>query len=81
MRGAYARDVDPSEHQPGVKPGARRRTPLRVSGEVETAEVSVVGAVTQEFEPPDIVSADPPTAATPASSSPKSSHSSLRSKL
>ena len=42
MKGAYARDVEPSERQPGVKPGARRRTPVRVPGERETADVPSV---------------------------------------
>jgi hypothetical protein len=65
LRSAYARSVEPSEHQPGTRPGTRRRTPVRVPGEVETAEVSAVGPATQDFELPDIVSAGPPTAATP----------------
>ena len=57
--------MEPSEHQPGVRPGAKRRTPVRVPGESETAEVSAVGPATQDFELPDIVSAGPATAATP----------------
>ena len=65
MRSAYARSVEPSEHQPGVRPGTKRRTPVRVPGEMETAEVSAVGPATQDFDLPDIVSAGPPTAATP----------------
>ena len=65
MRGAYARDVEPSEHQPGVKPGARRRTPVRVPGELDTAEVPTVGPDTASLDLPDIVSAGPKTEATP----------------
>jgi hypothetical protein len=65
LRGAYARDVDPSEHQPGVKPSARRRTPVRVPGERETAEVPTVGHDTASPDLPDIVSAGPKTEATP----------------
>ena len=65
MRGAYARDVEPSEHQPGVKPGARRRTPVRVPGELDTAEVPTVGPDTASLDLPDIVSAGPKAEATP----------------
>ena len=57
--------MEPSEHRPGVRPGTKRRTPVRVPGETETAEVSAVGPTTQDFDLPDIVSAGPPTAATP----------------
>jgi len=64
LRGAYARDVEPSEHQPGVKPGARRRTPVRVPGELDTAEVPTVGPDTASLDLPDIVSAGK-TEATP----------------
>ena len=48
-----------------MRPGTKRRTPVRVPGEVETAEVSAVGPATQDFQVPDIVSASPATAATP----------------
>ena len=65
MRGAYARDVEPSEHQPGVKPGVRRRTPVRVPGERDTAEVPTVGPDTPSLDLPDIVPAGPKTEATP----------------
>ena len=65
MRSAYARSVEPSEHQLDVRPGTKRRTPVRVPGEMETAEVSAVGPATQNFDLPDIVSAGPATAATP----------------
>ena len=65
MRGAYARGVEPSEHQPGVKPGARRRTPVRVPGERDTAEVPTVGPDAASLDLPDIVSAGPKTEATP----------------
>ena len=48
-----------------MRPGTKRRTPVRVPGEMETAEVSAVGPATQDFDLPDIVSAGPPTAASP----------------
>ena len=70
MRGAYARDVEPSEHQPGVKPGARRRTPVRVPGERDTVEVPTVGPNTARLDLPDIVSAGPKTEATPVTQVP-----------
>jgi len=58
--------VEASEHQPGVKPGARRRTPVRVPGERDTAEVPTVGPDTASLDLPDIVSAGPKTEASPA---------------
>ena len=57
--------MESSEHQPGVKPGARRRTPVRVPGERDTAEVPTVGPDTASLDLPDIVSAGPKTEATP----------------
>ena len=65
MRGAYARDVESSDPKPEVKPGATRRTPVRVPGERDTAEVPSVGPDTGVFELPDIVAAGPRTEATP----------------
>ena len=70
MRGAYARDVEPSEHQPGVKPSARRRTPVRVPGERDTVDVPTVGPNTASLDLPDIVSAGPTTEATPVTQVP-----------
>ena len=61
LRGAYARGVDPSEHEPGVKPGVRRRTPVRVPGERDTAEVPTVGPDTASLDLPDIVPTGPKT--------------------
>ena len=68
--GAYARHVEPSEHQPGVKPDARRRTPVRVPGERETVEVPAVGPDTAGLDLPDIVSVGPKTEATPVTQVP-----------
>lgn len=65
MSCAYARSVEPSERQPGVRPGVKRRTPVRVPGEHETAEVPQVGPVTQDYQLPDIVPAGPRTEVTP----------------
>ena len=65
MRSAYARSVEQSEHQPGVTPGARRRTPVRVPGERDTTEVPTVGPDAASVDLPDIVSAGPKTEATP----------------
>jgi len=65
MSPAYARSVEPSEGQPGVRPGTKRRTPVRVPGEHETAEVPQVGPVTQDYQLPDIVPAGPRTEVTP----------------
>ena len=48
-----------------MRPGTKRRTPVRVPGETETAEVSAVGPTTEDFDLPDIVSAGLPTAASP----------------
>ncbi|MGA0313443.1 MAG: DUF3566 domain-containing protein, partial [Ilumatobacteraceae bacterium] len=62
--------MEPSEHQPGVKPGARRRTPVRVPGERDTAEVPTVGPDTASLDLPDIVSAGPKTEATPVTQVP-----------
>jgi len=53
--------VDPSEHEPGVKPGVRRRTPVRVPGERDTAEVPTVGPDTASLDLPDIVPTGPKT--------------------
>ena len=61
LSGAYARDVEPSEHQPRAKPGARRRTPVRVPGERDTAEVPTVGPDAASLDLPDIASAGPKT--------------------
>jgi len=65
MSSAYARGVEPSERQPGKGPGTKRRTPVRVPGEHETAEVPQVGPVTQDYQLPDIVPAGPRTEVTP----------------
>lgn len=48
-----------------MRPGTKRRTPVRVPGEMETAEVSAVVPDTEDFDLPDIVSAGLPTAASP----------------
>jgi hypothetical protein len=65
LRGAYARDVDPSEHPASVESDARRRTPIRVPGECDTTEVPTVGADTASLDLPAIVAAAPKTEATP----------------
>ena len=65
MRGAYARDVESSESKQEVKPGATRRTPVRVPGGRDTAEVPTVGPDTASVDLPDIVSAGPRTESTP----------------
>lgn len=57
--------MDPPEHQPGLRADAKRRTPVRVPAEEETAEVRPVDPTAQDLELPAIVSAGPPTAATP----------------
>ena len=48
-----------------MKPGARRRTPVRVPGEINTAEIPTGGPDTARLDLPDIVSAEPKTEATP----------------
>ena len=48
-----------------MKPGARRRTPVRVPGEINTAEIPTGGPDTARLDLPDIVSAEPKTDATP----------------
>ena len=48
-----------------MRPGTKRRTPVRVPGETETAELAAVGPATQDFDLPAIVSAGPATASTP----------------
>ena len=50
-------------------PDTKRRTPVHVPGEVETAEVPAGGPAIQDFDLPDIVSAGPPNAATPLDAS------------
>jgi hypothetical protein len=57
--------MESPKDQPEARLGIGRRTPVRVPGEVATAEVSVVGPATQDFELPNIVSAGPPTTTTP----------------
>ena len=53
-----------------MKPSASRRTPVRVPGERETAEVPTVGHDTASLDFPDIVSAGPKTEATPVTQVP-----------
>jgi len=61
----YAQVMESPKDKAGARRGTGRRTPVFVPGEVETAEESAVGPPTQNFDLPDIVSADPSTAPTP----------------